>query len=283
MDGVVGVPAGCTLYRVSAFQRMPYSKDRPWFKTTKGTLDDGEGAVPTLGTEDLYYCQRLEKELHGKILMDTGILCDHIDHSTGVRFTLPDDCLPRRRARDAAGNKKTILHVGCGPRTAGVLPREFAEWKEVRLDIDRDVGPDIVASIADMRAVADSSVDAVWSSHNLEHLAANQVPLALSEFRRVTKPGCAVYIIVPDIGAVAAEIARGGLDSVLYVSPAGPITPLDVLYGHAGMIAQGNDFQCHKTGFTGESIERQLTEAGFSKVIIQKNTEAWGLCATAVV
>ena len=62
------------------------------------------------------------------------------------------------------------------------------EWHELRLDIDPSVGPDVVGTMTDMAEVISESVDAIFSSHNLEHLEAHEVPVALQEFRRVLKP-----------------------------------------------------------------------------------------------
>jgi hypothetical protein len=45
------------------------------------------------------------------------------------------------------------------------------------------LNPDIVGTMTDMSAVADASVDALFSSHNIEHLYPHEVPVALAEFR----------------------------------------------------------------------------------------------------
>ena len=73
---------------------------------------------------------------------------------------------------------KVVLHVGCGRKNARKLHHVFHDggWRELRLDIDPAVAPDIVASLTDMSAVEGASVDAIWSSHNLEHLPAHDVP-----------------------------------------------------------------------------------------------------------
>ena len=109
------------------------------------------------------------------------------------------------------GAARTVLHVGCGPFDPQAPPAQFrtADWKEVRLDIDPSVSPDVVASITDMSAVPSNSVDAVWSSHNLEHLYAHEVPLALREFWRVLKPGGVAVLALPDIQEVAQRRCRG--------------------------------------------------------------------------
>jgi SAM-dependent methyltransferase len=168
---------------------------------------------------------------------------------------------------------KTVLHVGCGAPNPKKLHRRFREpgWREVRLDIDPAVKPDIVSSMTDMSVVPAGSVDAVWSSHNVEHLEAHQVPLALREFFRVLKPGSFVLITLPDLQAVAALVANDKLEDVVYVSPAGPIRPLDILFGHAALIARGNSFMAHRTGFTASTLSKALTRARFVRVATQRS------------
>lgn len=60
-------------------------------------------------------------------------------------------------------------------------------WRELRLDIEPATHPDIVADMTDMTPLASASVDAIFSCHNLEHLAPHEVPLALAEFHRVLR------------------------------------------------------------------------------------------------
>lgn len=174
---------------------------------------------------------------------------------SGAATTAPGAARPR------------VLHVGCGGRSPARLHRIFRTraWHEVRLDIDPAVEPDVVASIIDLRAVATASCDAIWCSHNLEHLCAHEVATALGEFRRVLAPTGFVLIRSPDLGAVAEIILAHGLDHVVYRAPAGPITAADMLYGHAASIAQGNAFMRHGTGFTSERLARLLDEAGFAR------------------
>ena len=283
LDNVVGVPMGCTVIRVSLFERLPHSKENPWFKTTKGprVVDTGK-MVPENGTEDLWLCHRLEKELHGKILMDTGVLCDHINHATGIRHGLPENCLPRRRAQSQVNGRHIVLHVGCGPRTAGVLPPEFQndKWHEVRLDIDPKVQPDVIASITNMRQIEDGKCRAVWSSHNIEHLYPWEVPMALSEFYRVLEPGGAAFIRCPDLEAVADQIVAGKIDEVAYESSAGPIRSLDMIYGYSKFLEHGNGHQAHKTGFTADTLTSKLKEAGFTEVEVERGP--WTLVAKGI-
>ena len=172
------------------------------------------------------------------------------------------------RTQQAGSSQKKVLHVGCGPANPLNLHERYRgrEWSEVRLDIDPGVKPDIVASLTDMSEVPSASFDAVWSSHNLEHLYAHEVPLALAEFQRVLKKNGQVLVTMPDLEQVAHFIVADKLEDVVYVSPAGPITALDCLYGHSGMVGTGNHFMAHKTGFTATSLRTHLQKAGFAGI-----------------
>jgi len=163
---------------------------------------------------------------------------------------------------------KTVLHVGCGHKNPELLHDRFRNpgWKEVRLDINPAVKPDIVASLCDMKPVESTSVDAVWSSHNIEHLFAHEVPLALDEFFRVLKPGGIAFITLPDLMQIAKLVADDKLEDTAYISPAGPITPLDCIFGLRTAIARGNEFMAHRTGFTAKTLRQHLSNAGFVEI-----------------
>jgi ubiquinone/menaquinone biosynthesis C-methylase UbiE len=176
---------------------------------------------------------------------------------------------------------KTVLHVGCGVANPAKLHQMFqgGGWTELRLDIDPDVQPDIISSITDMKPVADASVDGVWSSHNLEHLYSHEVPVALAEFQRVLRPGGVVLVTMPDLQSVATAIANDQLEDTLYVSPAGPICPVDVLYGFRKAITAGNVYMAHKTGFTAKTLGQKLEAAGFTQVRVERGGafDLWGI------
>ena len=93
---------------------------------------------------------------------------------------------------------RRVLNVGSGAPGGGRLHPGFEDgaWREVRLDIDPAVNPDIVASVIDLKSVvADESFDAIWSSHSLEHLHTHEVIPALQEFRRVLRPGGRLMVL----------------------------------------------------------------------------------------
>lgn len=164
--------------------------------------------------------------------------------------------------------EKILLHVGSGPKNPRKVPPEFQRepWREIRVDIDPSVNPHIVGDIRNMTNVRNGFADVVLSSHNLEHLYAHEVSLALNEFCRVLKPGGYAVVACPDLQAVAEQIAQGNLDNPVYNSPAGPITPLDILYGFRPSLVAGNTYMAHRTGFTAQTLGKSMVDAGFINI-----------------
>jgi predicted SAM-dependent methyltransferase len=160
----------------------------------------------------------------------------------------------------------TFLHVGCGPKRKERTTKALSSWNELRFDIDESVKPDLVGTMTDMSTVSSESVDAVFSSHNIEHLYPHEVPLALAEFLRVLKSDGIAVITCPDLKSVCALIAEDKLTEAAYTSPAGPIAPIDILYGLRSSMAQGNLYMAHRCGFTQKVLTATLQAAGFKTV-----------------
>ena len=159
---------------------------------------------------------------------------------------------------------KTFLHVGCGHlNKSNCVGFENDNWKEIRLDIDKNVNPDIVGTLTDMKSVETGSVDAVYSSHNIEHIFPHEVPIALREFYRVLKEDGIVVIFCPDIQSACEAVVQDKLLEPLYESPMGPVTAFDILYGHRKTTVDGNIFMVHKGGFTYSTLDIKFKEAGF--------------------
>ncbi|WP_108645962.1 class I SAM-dependent methyltransferase [Polynucleobacter rarus] len=174
---------------------------------------------------------------------------------------------------------KKLLHIGCGPKTIlqikGFNP---SDWQEIRFDIDPSVKPDVIGTLTDMSALESDSVDAVFSSHNIEHLYPHEVPLALKEIFRVLKPSGFLLLTCPDIQTVCEMVANDHLIEPLYNSAAGPISAIDILYGHRRFIAQGNHFMAHRCGFTFKVLTSSIIAEGFKTIIgrrDQKNYALW--------
>ena len=165
--------------------------------------------------------------------------------------------------------QKNVLHVGCGTKTIKDMPAGFNDgtWTEVRYDMAEIMKPDILGSMLDMSAVQSGSMDALFSSHNIEHVFTHEVVPVLKEFRRVLKNDGFCVITCPDIEAVCKLVAEGkGLADPVYDSPNGGITAIDILYGHTGFISKGMEFMAHKTGLSSKLLLEYLEKAGFAHV-----------------
>ncbi|MGE0330856.1 MAG: methyltransferase domain-containing protein [Ramlibacter sp.] len=162
----------------------------------------------------------------------------------------------------------TLLHVGCGPKRKSETTAGFntPNWHEIRLDIDASVRPDVIGTMTDMAAVPPASVDAIFSSHNIEHLYPHEVPLALAEFCRVLNDDGFAVITCPDLQSVCELVAQDKLTDDAYTSPAGPVAPIDILYGHRPYLAMGNLFMAHRCGFTQRVLDATLRASGFQTV-----------------
>jgi SAM-dependent methyltransferase len=165
--------------------------------------------------------------------------------------------------------RRIVLNAGCGSASSGRIHDAFstADWSEIRLDIDPGVAPDIVASICDMgKRMGDESVDALWSSHTIEHLHAHEVIPAFREMRRVLKPDGFALVTCPNLTEIAKLAATGDVESVVYNSPAGPIRAIDMLFGHGRSIAEGRLNMAHNTGYTASRLGRVALASGFAEV-----------------
>lgn len=154
---------------------------------------------------------------------------------------------------------RRVLHAGCGRRE---IDRDiFPDWAETRLDIDPECDPDMVGSMANLDLIGDGEFDAVYTCHSLEHLNTHDAAAALREFRRILKPDGFVLIIVPDLEGIEPT------KDVVYVSPGGPITGLDMIYGHN---VSSSPWMQHRCGFVKATLERALADAGFSRRVVNR-------------
>ena len=179
---------------------------------------------------------------------------------------------------------KTFLNVGCGPETESKI-RGFDndDWKEIRLDIDEDVNPDIVGTLTDMKLVETATVDAVYSAYNIDHIYAHEVPIALGEFYRVLKDDGLVIIKCPDLQSVAEAVAQDKLLDTLYVSPIGPISAIDIMYGNRQEISEGTTYMEKEVGFTYTALDGSFFEAGFKTRYVGRSQNAWELMLVAFI
>jgi predicted SAM-dependent methyltransferase len=170
---------------------------------------------------------------------------------------------------ERVAGEKLFANLGCGPKR-GRQPSIFDGWRELRVDIEPAINPDIVADITDLSPIPSNSVDGVWSSHCLEHLYQHQVPVALGEITRILAPGGVACLLVPDLQAIAAYIAADKIHEPVYESPAGPICPHDVVFGFGKQIANGFTHMAHRCGFTPSAMVAYLKGAAFGQCVVMR-------------
>ncbi len=177
------------------------------------------------------------------------------------------------------GRAKRVLNAGSGSATGAMHPAfDPSAWAEVRIDIDPRAAPDLVGSISDLHGLAeDGSFDAVWCSHCIEHLHDHEVLPALREFRRVLSTEGFAIVSCPNLDAVAKLVVSEDIESVAYLSPAGPIRLLDMIFGHGPSIETGRVHMAHRTGFTVDRLGRLAVKAGFAeaRLLEGENYDLW--------
>ncbi len=191
------------------------------------------------------------------------------------------DISPRPLISPSSVTVPRFLNVGGGSKSIPV-PDYYQGWVHLLLDIDPAGNPDIVCDARELTTLDPAIVDAIYCSHNLEHYYPHDVPKVLQGFRHVLKATGFAEIRVPDLRSVMHRCVDANLDieDVLYTSAAGPISVHDVIYGWGAQIEKsGVDFYAHKTGFTEATLRRRLQEAGFRKILVAENPDAFELCA----
>ena len=154
-------------------------------------------------------------------------------------------------------DKKIVLNIGCGKTKLESQSGHFTDWKEIRVDAFENDSAHLITSIVDLNKVPNESVDAIWASHVVEHNYWHDLPKVFNNMLRVLKEDGFGIIRVPDLGSIAERIEEGLLDTV-YDSSAGPVSVIDMIYGHRGFVESWGDGMCHKTGFTKKSMEQLM-------------------------
>lgn len=152
-----------------------------------------------------------------------------------------------------------VLHIGAGG--SGIPKPYFENFAPVTLDIEPRCQPDIVASMTDMSCIPDESFEAIYTAHTLEHVYPHEVRPCLWDMHRILKPGGVLLVVVPNLENVRAT------EDVLYMSPSGPITGLDMIYGHHKMVEE-SPFMAHKCGFIPSTLRGAIESIGFKDVSV---------------
>tara|TARA_X000000368_G_scaffold44882_1_gene32233 strand:+ start:379 stop:1011 length:633 start_codon:yes stop_codon:yes gene_type:complete len=175
-------------------------------------------------------------------------------------------------------SKFKFLHVGCGPKRKDKTTKIFNndEWEEVTFDIDPKCNPNILGSMTDLSMIEDNTFDAIYSSHNIEHLFTHEAVIAAKEFLRVIKNDGYIMIVCPDLlSTCKAIIEKGPLKPLYHLTNPNTgeldknlfVAGIDILYGWRLPIQNGNEFMAHKSAYTENSLTQLCLQAGFKKIV----------------
>ena len=165
---------------------------------------------------------------------------------------------------------KKVLNVGGGSKKNKILTY-FNGWQHDLLDIDPEVNPDVLFDARELWKLPARQYDAIYCSHNLEHYYPHEVENVLKGFKLIIKRNGFVFIRVPNVLAAMKAIVECNveLDTPLYNSPAGPISALDMIYGHRKRFEMNcAQFYIHKTGYSPSLLDKHLRIAGFETVSV---------------
>jgi hypothetical protein len=95
----------------------------------------------------------------------------------------------------------------------------------------------------------------------------------------VLKPQGLLLMTLPDLQQVAQLVVEDRLEDEA-TSPSGPISALDMIFGHTPSLARGNLFMAHRTGFTARTLHRLLADTGFVDITVRRGN-SFDLWATA--
>lgn len=269
-DKIIGVHMGLTLIRTSLFERMGWDDpDNPLFKTTRTVELKDTGLVRHTGTEDLYFCKRVQEEIGGFICVDTSVLAGHINNQTGQIFGLPNDSPPVERAKWLRFGKpeepeeerevKKALDLGAG--------RDRRTWdghQTFTSDIRPEAEPDYVMDTR-LLNLPDESFDLVASSHHLEHFGRYEQPKLWEEMFRVLKPGGRMEHVIPNLVWAGWKLANGEYDDLTAI--------LDVLYGSQEAGGIPREWNTHYTGYVPELAKAAAEKVGLVDVEVKTYKE----------
>jgi len=148
---------------------------------------------------------------------------------------------------------KLNLHIG------GKIPHP--NWKI--LNIVPGEGVDIVGDAKDLGQFKDESIQNIYASHVLEHLALSELAACLREWYRVLDPNGNMFISVPNLTTLCELFASGECD------PNERFLIIKMMMG-----SQKNPYDFHRSAFDMDFICYILAEAGFKLI---KEVESFGI------
>ena len=126
-------------------------------------------------------------------------------------------------------------------------------WKI--LNIQKNYGVDFVGDISDLSQFDDNSIEEIYASHVLEHVAQKNVEKTLKEIHRVLIKNGKFYVSVPDMDILCK----------VFIDPKAPqqvkMSVMRMMFG-----GQTDEFDFHYFGWNDEFMKDYLFKTGFKKI-----------------
>tara|TARA_B100000927_G_C16261398_1_gene387600 strand:- start:49 stop:558 length:510 start_codon:yes stop_codon:yes gene_type:complete len=137
------------------------------------------------------------------------------------------------------------LHIGGEEKKEG--------WKILNIQQKPDV--DFIGDITDLGQFEDNSIEEIYASHVVEHVAQKKVETTLKGIHRVLKDSGKFYVSVPDMDILCK----------IYLDPKAPpkvkFHTMRMMFG-----GQIDDFDFHYFGWNFQFMNEFLLKAGFKKI-----------------
>tara|TARA_B100001559_G_scaffold299993_1_gene285712 strand:- start:232 stop:741 length:510 start_codon:yes stop_codon:yes gene_type:complete len=137
------------------------------------------------------------------------------------------------------------LHIGGEEKKEG--------WKILNIQQKPDI--DFIGDITDLGQFEDNSIEEIYASHVVEHVAQKKVETTLKGIHRVLKESGKFYVSVPDMDILCK----------IYLDPKAPpkvkFHTMRMMFG-----GQVDDFDFHYFGWNFQFMNEFLLKSGFKKI-----------------
>lgn len=124
-----------------------------------------------------------------------------------------------------------------------IIPDALVVWHQAGPEVD------IVMDVKNL-TFKEESLDEIFTFHVLDHLFSNEIPVALTNWRRCLKPGARLFLLVDDFEYLCRAFVGGDIN-------------IDIF---------NNNFS-HPTQFTKDNLIKYLVDAGFTDE--QEKMQVW--------
>jgi SAM-dependent methyltransferase len=277
---------GASLIRVSDLDELQadiYLDRNPWTGATmevKRYFNTGRvdvGKEKSGWTEDAYFFKMLEAA-GLRAVVDTALVCGHLDKRTGTVFYPPNDGGMAEKP-DAWNREPRVVNLGAG-----------GQYNPYEVQVDLREGPqiDYRADIRQLPADWAETFDRAKASHVLEHFGFAESEDVLREWYRILKPGGVLEITVPDLQTFAHAITAGRFDVAvqggLYGDQGHPFWMQGAYGGYDGprWLPHSTDHNHHKSGYTASWLIELMRRVGFTDVQAERRIDRYELYVKGV-